>query len=272
MGEIIENIPNILSIIAIISGVISIKVAKDSLRFSQRSMLIKESYEPILNDIRHNRKIEFETSKEMSFSSIKKITESYVFPAFEEQDRELISSILKAEEKINSFKQNANSYAGTAVARVFNEELRKRNIEEIIDDVKVGDSKGNYNREGNLYDILLGQDLSVCIASNSPIIWCETGYNYTALTPEGDEYESFDRRYQRMLTYIIEKHLGININLSNLEDDFFSDFKEYEERIVMELKRMPKYKIAEKEYEDLLAHMNKLEGEIIGRIRELIIP
>lgn len=271
---IIDNIPNILSIIAIICGIISIKIARDSLMFSQRSMLIKESYEPILNDIEHNRKIKINSSTELNFERLQKVRESYLYLAFEDKDREKIDLILEAEKKINLFKKKSNSYAENSIIRVLNNELRKRKCEELVAYVKIGDSQGHslYNQGENLYDILFKKDLSYSIATNNPLIWCETGHNYIASTPEGDEYESFYVEHQLTLLNLIEQYFGIEVNLQDPEEAFFSHFKEYEDKMVKELKSMSDYQIANKEYEILVNLIDELEKEIINKIKKLIIP
>jgi hypothetical protein len=269
---IMNNLSNILSMIAVVSGIISIIIARSSLIHTQRSMLIKESYEPILNDITENKSISVKTSKKMNFDRINKISMSYLFLAFKEKDRELIYSILEKEEKLNEYKRRVNSYAGNIIAKVFNEELKSKGFKEFIVDISIGDNKGNtlYNLTDNLYDLILNDDLSMCLASNSPLIWCEIGSNYTAISPEGIEYDSFNVEQQCTLIYLIENYLGIKT--STYHESFFEDIKKYESKIVTELKQMSEYKEAKKHHLDLQNKMNKLESEIIKRIKKLIIP
>ncbi|MFF3024472.1 hypothetical protein ACFVRR_17760 [Gottfriedia sp. NPDC057948] len=269
----ILSFSNILSLIAIIVSVISVRVAKNSLVFSQRSMLIKESYEPILNDIKHNQKIKFNTSKKMNFDQLHQISTSYLFLAFEEKDRELILLILELQKNINSYKEKVNRYASTAIAIVINAELQERNIKEVVCNVQIGNKNGplNNNKDDNLYDLLLNSDLSICLETNTPYLWCDVGQNYTAVSPEGFEYEGFDVKHQVTLTYIFEKYFELKRS-SYYDLDFISDFAPYEKKIIMVLKEMPEYKKAEKDYDNLLIYMNELESNIISKIKKLIIP
>ncbi|PEZ76378.1 hypothetical protein [Bacillus sp. AFS017274] len=266
MRFIIENVSNILSVAAIFIGIISLKVAKDSLVFNQRLILMEKSYEPIFNDIKHNKEIKINSSRELNFDNFKKIRKSYFFNAFENTDRNLVELILGSEEKINSFKKKTGSFAATAIERVLNAELLKQNCEEIIGNVYIEGQKEN------LYDVLLTYDLSLFIAGNSPTIWCDMGENYIAKTPDGDEYESFNITKRCPLSNILENQLSIRINSSNWAEDLLPDFNDYEEKIIMELKNMPEYKIAETEYQHILVYMSELEKIIINRTRKLIIP
>jgi len=267
MNEIIDNIPNILSVVAILIGIISYKVAKDSLVFNQRLILMKESYEPIFNDIKNNKEIKLNSSQKMNFDNIKKIKESYFFPVFDKRDRKFINSILEGEEKINSFKKRTDSYVSTSIERVLNAELQKKNFDQIIVRVYIEGHK-----EKNLYDVLLNNDITLSIVSNSPIIWCDTGEKFIAKTPEGDEYENINVTNKCQLSYLLEKYLDIRINSFNWAEDFLTDFKEYEEKIILELKNMSEYQDAEKEYHNILTYMSELEQVIIKRTRKLIIP
>lgn len=271
---IIDNIANILSVIAIVCGIISIKIARDSLTFSQRSMLIKDSYEPILNDIKNNRENKLDSSLKFEFGNLRKIKQSYLYLAFEDNDRKHINSILEAEKKVNEFKMKANSYAESAINRVLNKELLKRGSEEIVVSTNIGNNQGHtlYNLNKNLYDILMNNELSYSIATDNTFIWCETGRNYTVTAPEGYEYETLQREYLYKMSNFLEQHFNLEVDLQNPEEIFFLEFERFEKEMIKELTSMPSYQEAKTEFENLMNFIDELESTIIERIKKLIIP
>jgi len=74
---------NILSIIGLLIAYLALKKTKKSLVFDQRSILMKESFEPIYNDIVRNKDIGIESNVKLNFQQLEKIRETYFFPAFD---------------------------------------------------------------------------------------------------------------------------------------------------------------------------------------------
>jgi hypothetical protein len=275
------NLSNILAIIAIIIAVFSIKISRDSLKvtrdslvFSQRSMLIKDSYEPILEDIKHNKSIDINSSQKLNFGNLQKISDSYLYLAFEERDRQAINSILELEDCINSFKNKADSYASQSMIKILNRELEKVGVEEKVLHITITDSKGKAmsQQDVNLYDILLKDTLAYRVASNDLMIYCETGNTYTVSSPEGYEYDTDVPEYQYPLPNFLEKLLNEPVGLYDVEDGLMATLDTYEKKIINELKNLNEYNEVKSNHQKLLETMGVLEAEIVNRIKELIIP
>lgn len=60
-------------VVAIFIGVKSIKFAKGALEHSQRSLIVNESYKPIINDINNYRNLKPFSSQPLDFSGIKAV-------------------------------------------------------------------------------------------------------------------------------------------------------------------------------------------------------
>lgn len=260
-------------IIAIVIGKKSINIADKSLIYSQRSMLIKESYEPILNDLKQNRKINIRSSKRLNYRFLEELIDSYLYLAFEEDDKRLISSILDLELEINSFKDKSNIYRSNIITNLLNDEIKQNGHNVILDYVRIGDIKGNEKNkaEYNLYDIVVNYELSLALLTQSSVIWCDIGDVVTKKT--GDiEYEDIEFNKFMLLSHALKEYLNIKVNSSNMEEDFIANFEVFEKQIVENLKSMKEFQKLQDEYKKLEELTNKLENIIVSRIKKLIIP
>lgn len=165
-------------LVSILIGVAPIKIARNSLIFNQRSLLIKDSYEPILLDIKDNNPIKLISSTELSYDKLRKVKESYVYHAFEKSDQELMDKILELEGKINSFKRKSNNIISRLLVNLLNKnysadviETQKSNAQRVITEVFIGDAIKNSKE--SFIDIFLNRRFHELVLFNSgEHIWC----------------------------------------------------------------------------------------------------
>ncbi|MBJ6930773.1 hypothetical protein JG641_19550, partial [Vibrio cholerae] len=71
---------------------------------SQRSLIVNESYKPIINDINNYRNLKPFSTQPLDFSGIKAVKNGYIFDALEEDWKQKINKILEKENNINKIK------------------------------------------------------------------------------------------------------------------------------------------------------------------------
>ncbi|MGH0830072.1 hypothetical protein ACQVTX_17255 [Bacillus pretiosus] len=254
-------------IITAIVGYISIRVAKNSLAVSQRSMLIKESYEPILNDIKNNRNTTIDTSRLLDFKNLADIKNSYVYLAFDDEMKRVIESILKSQEEINLLKRKTEYFSTNAMTKVLNENLVNKGFEEEIEYISLESTS-----KTKFYDILMKKQFFRAVRDNSPTIYCVIGESYVYTNSEGIEIEDFERKYQISLSGFFSDFFDLRFTTLESTEEYYADIEKLEDKVIMELKSHTDYISMELEYKALCNHLNQLEEEIISRIKELIIP
>ena len=112
-------------VVAIFIGVKSIKFAKGALEHSQRSLIVNESYKPIINDINNYRNLKPFSSQPLDFSGIKAVKNGYIFDALEEDWKQKINKILEKENNINKIKKSLDGIASNAICEVINKYIEK---------------------------------------------------------------------------------------------------------------------------------------------------
>ncbi|MCZ2992037.1 hypothetical protein NYY86_28280, partial [Acinetobacter baumannii] len=91
-----------------------------ALEHSQRSLIVNESYKPIINDINNYRNLKPFSSQPLDFSGIKAVKNGYIFDALEEDWKQKINKILEKENNINKIKKSLDGIASNAICEVIN--------------------------------------------------------------------------------------------------------------------------------------------------------
>lgn len=254
--------------VAIYIGVRSINIAKGALEHSQRSLIINESYKPIINDINkyRNQKLYLYSSQLVDFSEIKAVKNGYIFDALEEDWKQKINKILEKENSINKIKKSLDGIASNAICEVINKYIEKTDYEEEVGNIEFM-MKGS-----KLYDVLMSNNLySILVLSHpKPEIYCEILVEHIEYDSEAGEIPVKRSECLLPIERAFEKYMNIGLDPNNELPQF--DIDNVEKQIMRAINNNPKHIVMENEYTELIKIFNKLQSEINERIRELIIP
>ncbi|MFV0946333.1 hypothetical protein JNB07_26525 [Bacillus pacificus] len=253
-------------VVAIFIGVKSIKFAKGALEHSQRSLIVNESYKPIINDINNYRNLKPFSSQPLDFSGIKAVKNGYIFDALEEDWKQKINKILEKENNINKIKKSLDGIASNAICEVINKYIEKTDYEEEVGNIefKMNGSK--------LYDVLMSNNLYYLLVRShvKPEIYCEILVEHIEYDPEAGEIPVKRSECLLPIEKAFEKYMNIGLDPNNELPQF--DIDNIEKQIMRVINNNPKHIVMENERAELIKIFNILQDEINERIRELIIP
>jgi len=253
-------------VVAIFIGVKSIKFAKGALEHSQRSLIVNESYKPIINDINNYRNLKPFSSQPLDFSGIKAVKNGYIFDALEEDWKQKINKILEKENNINKIKKSLDGIASNAICEVINKYIEKTDYEEEVGNIefKMNGSK--------LYDVLMSNNLYYLLVHShvKPEIYCEILVEHIEYDPEAGEIPVKRSECLLPIEKAFEKYMNIGLDPNNELPQF--DIDNIEKQIMRVINNNPKHIVMENERTELIKIFNILQDEINERIRELIIP
>ncbi|EJR55516.1 hypothetical protein IK3_05610 [Bacillus toyonensis] len=254
-------------IITFIIGWWSIRVAKSSLIYSQRSSLIKESYDPILEDIKLNRNVSIHSSNKLNFERFHAVKNSYIYYAFDDELIKLSESIFISEQTINKLKNKMNAISSRAITNVLNKELKRKESSLRVYDVDV-ENKPSIQ----LYEFLIsGQITQLLILNEHNALYCDVKEEYT-YTQDEMEFVGFKNEYRYPFLLFLDTFLNLKITDVLSGNEVISDVEYLEKQMINELKNHPDYKSLEVEYIQFHKYLDEMEMEIVHRIKELIIP
>lgn len=253
-------------VVAIFIGVRSIKIAKGALEHSQRSLIVNESYKPIINDINKYRNLKPFSTQPLDFSGIKAVKNGYIFDALEEDWKQKINKILEKENNINKIKKSLDGIASNAICEVINKYIEKTDYEEEVGNIE-------FKMKGSkLYDVLMSNNLYYLLVHShvKPEIYCEILVEGIEYHPEAGEIPFKYAQNMLPIEKAFEKYMNIGLDPNNELPQF--DIDNVEKQIMRVINNNPKHIVMENEYTELIKIFNKLQSEINERIRELIIP
>ncbi|UOQ44838.1 hypothetical protein MUN89_02465 [Halobacillus salinarum] len=284
MKSIGENAVGLSSIlISIIIGATSIKIARDSLVFNQRSFILKDSYEPILTDINNNRVVRLISSTEFCYGKLKEVKESYVYQAFEKNEQELIDEVLELERNINIFKNKSNNILHNMLVKLLNNnysvdsfEKEKGETHKLITEVFIGDDKAQQKSKEKLIDLFLNNGLhELVLLNNAENIWCRMQEFYIVEDSNGIEQEFVTHEKMFTLDHLLKKNINLDeIDIPHVREEevILAEMERIGNLLQDEYKNSKEYKCAYNSFNKLVDNINILESKLIGRIRKLIIP
>ncbi|MDA2138939.1 hypothetical protein PDN64_12430 [Bacillus cereus group sp. Bc256] len=253
-------------VVAIFIGIKSIKFAKGALEHSQRSLIVNESYKPIINDINNYCNLKPFSSQPLDFSGIKAVKNGYIFDALEEDWKQKINKILEKENNINKIKKSLDGIASNAICEVINKYIEKTDYEEEVGNIefKMNGSK--------LYDVLMSNNLYYLLVCShvKPEIYCEILVEHIEYDPEAGEIPVKRSECLLPIEKAFEKYMNIGLDPNNELPQF--DIDNIEKQIMRVINNNPKHIVMENERTELIKIFNILQDEINERIRELIIP
>ncbi|MFJ8525463.1 hypothetical protein [Bacillus cereus] len=253
-------------VVAIFIGVRSIKFAKGALEHSQRSLIVNESYKPIINDINNYRNLKPFSSQPLDFSGIKAVKNGYIFDALEEDWKKKINKILEKENNINKIKKSLDGIASSAICEVINKYIEKTDYEEEVGNIE-------FKMKGSkLYDVLMSNNLYHLLVDShvKPEIYCEILVEGIEYHPEAGEIPFKYAQNMLPIEQAFEKYMNIGLDPNNKLPEF--DINNVEKQIMRAINNNPKHIAMENERIELIKIFNILQDEINERIRELIIP
>ncbi|PED29448.1 hypothetical protein [Bacillus cereus] len=253
-------------VVAIFIGVKSIRVAKGALEHSQRSLIVNESYKPIINDINNYRNLKLYSSQLLDFSEIKAVKNGYIFDALEEDWKQKINKILEKENSINKIKKSLEGIASNAICEVINKYIEKTDYEEEVGNIQ-------FKMKGSkLYDVLMSNNLHYLLVDSylKPEIYCEIWVEHIENHSEAGEISAKRPEYILPIEQAFEKYMNISLDPNNELPEF--DINNIEKQIMREINNNSKHIMMENERTELIKIFNILQDEINERIRELIIP
>ncbi|WP_242273257.1 hypothetical protein [Bacillus cereus group sp. BfR-BA-01538] len=253
-------------VVATFIGVRSIKIAKGALEHSQRSLIVNESYKPIINDINKYRNLKPFSTQPLDFSGIKAVKNGYIFDALEEDWKQKINKILEKENNINKIKKSLDGIASNAICEVINKYIEKTDYEEEVGNIE-------FKMKGSkLYDVLMSNNLYYLLVHShvKPEIYCEILVEGIEYHPEAGEIPFKYAQNMLPIEKAFEKYMNIGLDPNNELPQF--DIDNVEKQIMRVINNNPKHIVMENEYTELIKIFNKLQSEINERIRELIIP
>jgi len=253
-------------VVAIFIGVRSIKIAKGALEHSQRSLIVNESYKPIINDINNYRNLKPFSTQPLDFSGIKAVKNGYIFDALEEDWKQKINKILEKENNINKIKKSLDGIASNSICEVINKYIEKTDYEEEVGNIEFM-MKGS-----KLYDVLMSNNLYYLLVHShvKPEIYCEILVEHIEYDPEAGEIPVKRSECLLPIEKAFEKYMNIGLDPNNELPQF--DIENVEEKIMRVINNNPKHIVMENERTELIKIFNILQDEINERIRELIIP
>lgn len=255
-----------------IIGLLSIIIAKSSLDHSKRSSLVKDSYGPILDEIKKNKRIEADSSTLLNFKSLEDLKSSYLYEAFNKNEQTLIDDILKKSEKINVFKKKAPSLVKRSIIKVINREMEESELNSIVGNIFIDQFPPSCEKEKHFFDFLF---------TNNPSyvkFVCEVGHTVLRKTIvpsddsgfeeiEGKEFFCEDRK---SLDSILEEIYGDLLPSYNYPSVHF--YNKYRDEMIEQFKIESGYARYEKGYELLLDDMETLESHVQQSLKKLLIP
>lgn len=244
---------NILSIIGLLIAYLALKKTKKSLVFDQRSILMKESFEPIYNDIVRNKDIGIESNVKLNFQRLEKIRETYFFPAFDNKAQTLINSIINLSKDINNFKKQNEGVAKAVALKVLNKELLKNNSQKGI--LRVYRDYNYSVQTKGLYELVISKELSTLLLSHNSV--------YRIELESSEDYSLHD---------FIREYLNIKLNIHEYVNSSNTDINKLQMKIYNQLIQTEHYQKIKKTYEKLLNQTNELNDIIVSRVKKLIGP
>ncbi|MCP2035480.1 hypothetical protein L1279_002491 [Planomicrobium sp. HSC-17F08] len=264
MGSFLTNwMPTIL-------GVLTIIIAKKSLDYDKRVLLVKESYEPILSNLKFNKSIAIRSTQMFDFEYLTYLKSSYLFDALESKDKRLINRIIKNINEINLLKKSAFPKAEKAIIEILNKRKKLDKGENVIGRLRIFDGKFFSQDSSYFYTALLTSSLAQTIESRN--IYIDLG-SWWFPTNEYDTCFFKEKESKELKDYLYKKE-GIEV-LTNEEDGVVTisdEFSELESDIITLFENETDFKNIIYKNNILKRDIESLEKIIKKRIQGLLIP
>lgn len=261
---------DIYNIIGIIIALFSLFYAINTLNFSKRSFLLKDTYDPILNNLKKNKKILLPNNNHFDTEFLTNLKSSYLYVAFNRKEKKLIDSIIEISLSINEFKNNSNKYAEKSLINSINSKQKNKELNHIILEIE------NENGNNDLFSLVSSRDFSYKIYSGEFNLICVIGEKVK--TFKGEEIGWIDddiRKYTQDLQGYIEGNFLID--LPDIEENYpMTKFEWFLEGIETEVHntflKLSNYNAYENKYNELINSIDLLSMSINEKIKELLIP
>lgn len=265
------SLGDLLTFIGIVVAIYSIVVAIKNLNFSKRSLLVRDSYDPVINCLEENRLVKLSNSLLYNLSYLEGIERSYLIDAFEKNEQSLINEITIKGKLINKYKERADVNAKKAIESEILDRLPEWNMEEgvVLGEVRVeGDVNGIHLtlEHDNFIGAMIFGDIKVD---------CVLGHVIERVSFEeiGKE-EEFLPKYLVSLEYYLDHTIEIPEipemmrSITSLE----AFIPTVEDEIKEKFRQITSYYDIEKEHIILHKKMGELHYSITERIKQLLIP
>ncbi|WP_281659112.1 hypothetical protein [Halobacillus sp. Cin3] len=260
---------NFIAILAVIFSALAVYIAIQTLDFNKRSVIVKDSFDPLLTELKKNRLVALGNRSLFHRTFIQDLKESYVFEAFEKKERRKIDSIIEKSYYINLFKQEADNKAEEAIKEVLFDELPEYNVKGYtLKDVLVQYENQDY------YYFVINKTIEEELITLRLTVYCQ-------VTAEDKDYNDCDEVVEvtRDLQSIpLRGYLYKTTDSSNYPDnqpwdplDMFIDNKKIDIKILERFKSNTDFENVEIEYNSLMNDINELYFLINERVKKILI-
>ena len=215
--------------------------------------MIKDSYAPILEEIKRNEEVTQDSSKLFSFSFFEELRDGYLFQALEGKEKKKINSILEKSVEVNDFKNKSNDKAENSMRKALNDAWQDRKLGDITIG-KIHSSSIDHERiykDIKWFDLLISGELKPSLMSAQIVLTCEFGnYFTTKINNNIDETEIGDHKVEyispldEVMKRIYKDHPSESMH--QLIDRFFIENGEF---MIRDLMKELNYILYEEKYE-----------------------
>lgn len=263
-----------------ILGIIAVLLAKSSLDYSKRSSLVKDSYGPILEEIKKNKNIKCDSSETFNFKYLEELKSNYLYKALEKENQICIKNIIERCIKVNKYKKESHTYVEKSICEILNQELEKKKYPCRVGSIYECDKHYQpiYKDRTDLFNQLFTGNLGYILVSGQIKIACYVASIKEALYIDRKEF---------LEELILDPDIDL-VDLKKMADDLYSKpknwhpedefyptlefFVHYQSEMIKVFKDQTNYPLYEAQYEGLVREINQLEKQINETIKKLLIP
>lgn len=249
-----------------IVGLSAVIIAINTLNFSKRSFIVKDSYDPLLKKLKENNKVGLYNTDRYEIDFITEFKQTYIHAAFGKKEQNLMNEIIENANFINQFKNVADIRAKQALEEILSAELPKwksDSLEFLYVDVKV--TKDLFS------NIINKKALEAAYFMGEIEIVCWIGRKYVNILNEDIYYD--ESKGLTLDTYLRETTKKSNIpeEMHQLDEvTYFLD--SLEEKINDKFIEKTEFNIVKKKADSLTKDINKLSYILNESAKQLIIP